>query len=393
MEEISVVQETTITEAATGYQGCYGTDDSTSNDSDIEDTSDAGVDKSVIEKSPASGVLMPPPTIIPDTPPQKTIKKLLSSKQTNTTKSVGHFNDDIFGSLLKDCPTNSKKVHCSRPVKDISCSTNSSLPVDLVTKKKFISDLNAKIYGSDICDTTPMTNEKLENGRMFPVIRENGWQFQKRDEEHFSKKNLVIDNFDVNNMGLPMRCSTPTPSISGYTVMAGYCDDELDKNEDSIKVQNIKRNGYESESEASETGDEFLNEVLSPYVKTGQRKKKFQTPSTTKVVTTQGKETCTTKQEVERNMRNAQMNMQHGNGVNNTFCNNWVSENNAINDPPPSVATFLTQHDNVNESLLDITSATQLNIGPTDNLPVGNKSVGSGISVALMKQAPNIMFA
>ena len=310
------------------------------------------------ERSVDSEVLMPPPKVIPSNMHVHEIKQEPKVQQTNNSskldvKSEVATNitdkDNVFSSLLKT------KVHCSVPKSDIICPiNNTSSIVDEAKRLAFKNKLTRKIYGLpvNVVNTRIAPNLPIDSAKKTSVdnTKPKGSAEPLRfDENHFKNKNLVIDSVDILNMGMPMRSSSPTPSIDGFTVLAGNKEEFPD-----------------SSTDESKSTDPDVREILAPYLKAALQKKpkKFM----------KKEEDCSKNDRSKSEKAVAE----------------WVAENDNIFAPPPATPTVLLYPATHSEGLLDVTSVSQ-NKPPKP--PTNNIGRGIGKNTTLSTQMlPNRMF-
>ena len=70
--------------------------------------------------------------------------------------------------------------------------------------------------------------------------------------QHFTTKNMQVEDIDVNFLEKPIRCSTPTPSIDG-TILVGHLDC-------SINASNTEEDSSTSTGEEMKT---FLHSFVN----------------------------------------------------------------------------------------------------------------------------------
>ena len=134
--------------------------------------------------------------------------------------------------------------------------------------------------------------------------------------DHFSTKNMTIGDIDLHTPQQLIRCSTPTHSHDGSTILAGNLDWSDDATED-----------FEDENEVHNND---IGEILQPYVDNLKRKA---LPVRSKLK--------------EPNYTSSK----------NTYCSNWMKTQDGVStentDIPPSIYDSSVDFSN---SLLDITS-------------------------------------
>ena len=309
-----------------------------------DETDEVHEEESSKFSSPRSGLLMPPPSIVPS---KKTVPKLsnvvgeVSNDLKNNTVMLTD-KEDIFASLNEPVALKSKHVtvkgHCSVPANTLKCFTNNSVPVDCVTKKKLRKQMAEKINHAKKKWDMDIDEKDMKTCGVRPL---------KKDEDHFKNKKLVIEHVDVFNMGLPMRSSTPTPSIGGTTVLAGQFDEE---NSDPECDASTSGEGSEecNGDEQLDTGFEIRRRSAD---KEEGQDSKLKTPSE----------------------------------MQNSFCRKWIEDNDKVHDPPPSVVSYTTNN-NVSNSSLDITSVSH--VPKKQNVPVKK----SGGITPLREKFSNTMF-
>ena len=87
----------------------------------------------------------------------------------------------------------------------------------LKLKDVFRGEIRSKIYSQPnehakkTCTmrVTPKKNAKVQGVKKNGANKES---FGKINEEHFTKKNMEIDEVDFSDVPVPLRASTPTPS-------------------------------------------------------------------------------------------------------------------------------------------------------------------------------------
>ena len=184
---------------------------------------------------------------------------------------------DIFSSLLNQKEQVNKtnivdnvekvkdtkpKVHCSVPKKDICCVVTTNMQNKIERRNAFRSYIRKKMFKWN----TNIVNTRMAKKKSQFVTKPKQKRSMKRSHffatnKHFKTKNMKIESVDVMKMGLPLRCSTPTPSIDGFTVMGGH---DGNRNDD-ISIE---------DAEDDENEDEELNSMLNSFINKPTPKKK-----------------------------------------------------------------------------------------------------------------------
>ena len=155
--------------------------------------------------------------------------------------------------------------------------------------------------------------------------------------KHFSDKCMKIDDIDVEAIGRPMRSSTPTPSISGSTILAGHLDYSLDAFDDLDSTLHTQEKSADSDENDSER-DEFFNQYLPP----SQRKQLAAKPKAVIKETASDHDSKTT-------IPNK-----------NNYCEDWMKKEQGVSttnsNAPPSLYNASIA---LSDSLLDITSVSR----------------------------------
>ena len=196
--------------------------------SDVDTCVDMETEKKTVTTQPQQDndspgkVLMPPP---PTPSPLQVIQSSEANDQDEIiTNTVEHGEPDIFAELLNcnidNTGCSSKPVHCSIAANPIKCTTT-CIPPDNYTQQFIRKQIRKKMY--EASEAIDQVNSK-ENSKV-PTI--------KVDEDHFRRKNLNIEEIEVECLHQPIRCSTPTPggSVLDATIMAGSLKIQRGKND------------------------------------------------------------------------------------------------------------------------------------------------------------------
>ena len=206
-----------------------------------------GVLQSAVVPSP---VLMPPPNSFAQyhkaihMPANKSKPKIfptLSSSKLCVKDAFGFDTVDEFDSKLMVSYS-----HCSVPTNDVKFYVTSNNNIDAFTKNLVRYQISRKIYKQPGCNTRPMPKKNSEDVGLDidPSAQSSGASGMKRKRKYFKHKSLTVDDIDVSSLEQPMRCSTPTPSLGGTTILAGHLDctidfDDLNCMLDSIEQEEI----------------------------------------------------------------------------------------------------------------------------------------------------------
>ena len=358
--------------------------------------------------SPNSGLLMPPPSFVPagnkcEIVPTKKV-------DTNCDPVLLDDKDRIFDSLINNSTgTKVKRVHCSVPKTDVICYTNGDIAGSVHTKTLLRQQIHNKVYRK-----LPMF-EHLKVAPKLGVEQLNNevithFTSMKRDEDHFKDKVMKIEHVDISRMGLPLRCSTPTPSIDGFTVVAGH----EGKDEDDMSIE-------------SNDSDEWLTQLLVPFINKRSKKKTFmnkeeekekelpmkkenedyfgesegqievkeETMADTIEIKEEKEETeIRRRSEVQNEFEDEDEDMTEFNyrddvdkSVGNmTLCRDWVQHSGNTNVPPPSKVSVPNNGDFGNTTL-NITSVSHA--CPPKNW---NQTIGRGVESVKSESKPIPMF-
>ena len=257
------------------------------------------------------------------------------------------------------------KQHCSIPSEDVKCyTTNIDGNIDDYTKQMVRYQISRKIYAKsmkrvNIC----VTPHKL--GEVLDAKRDVQPSYLKVNKKHFKEKNMNIEDIDIESINQPIRSSTPTPSVSDSTILAGHIDysmiDDLDS---TMCTKNL---------DACEQDDDIdvLDEVFQQYVQESKgnssvhrKKEAKKTGDGDKISDTDEGITDTNKFVNKDN-----------------YCKDWMEKHDGINtnnvEAPPSL--YAPSLD-MSMSLMDITSVSR-NLQPETGYDTKiNNKTGRGIT-------------
>ena len=317
-----------------------------------------------------SPTLMPPPKLLPNLdscPPLKNPKKFYKPKiftaQTSTKLSVdkksamaGVSTNNCYNakpklsvdkkSAMAAVSTNNcyirkpnrvpvvKRVKSSVPEYDVNCYVTNNTETDYYTKQLVCQQIASKIYKRP---NTRLTPEKLAEQNPTDVkdsVKSHIAPGLKVDTEHFKKKNMKIEDIDIDSLNAPIRSSTPTPSINdASTIIAGNLDVSLLEDDATLASPFIS-----SETIAS---DDVLETIL----------KDLKVPQSKQRMTRQIKE-----EEKKEDLSKT-----------NSYCNEWVKKERGVSttntDVAPSIYDTTVA---LSDSLLDLTSISR-NVPPPKN--------------------------
>ena len=185
-------------------------------------------------KSVESPILMPPPNAIPKAPVLP--KKLAQSREHSISAEVmanGGVKSLKKGSIDgHDTNVPIKKVygktrvHCSVPSQDVLCfTTNNNTDIDEYTKHLVCEQIKEKIL-SQKSTRINMRVTPMKSCGDKSVVKQNGkvGNVFKVQRKKFKNKHMTVADIDFEALQTPICCSTPTPSISGSTIVAGHLD-------------------------------------------------------------------------------------------------------------------------------------------------------------------------
>ena len=292
----------------------------------------------------SSPVLMPPPKKVPPFPSQiKLVRKesdpdffAARPKDNSGTirekERIGGKNS--VGVNIKPVVTKDQ-LRCYVPKEDVPCSVTTNVTnTDEYTKQFVKKQISKKIFRKA---------EKRVNMTVTPKRKDEGYALQERssltpkkfklNEKHFSEKNMNVSDIDIDTLDRPIRCSTPTPSISGSTILAGHLDYTIDEMDTTLD-----RN-EDNEDPLSDDDDDFFKKFINvPDRKHDNGGRKAEESGGGSV------------ENIDKNK--------------NTLCTEWIKNESGVctnnGDEPPSLYAPSAA---LSDSLLDITSVSR-NIKP-----------------------------
>ena len=339
--------------------------------------------------SPNSGVLMPPPNFVPVANKREVVRTKIVETNCKPSPVLLSDKDGIFDSLINPAAAvKVKRVHCSVPRSNIVCYTNGNVVGDVYTKSLLRQQIHNKMYRKmpmfehlRVAPKLGMDDTKKEENNEFTTM--------KRDEEYFKNKLMKIEHVDVHSMGLPLRCSTPTPSIDGYTVMAGQ-EGKIEESDD-ISVDD------------THDSDERLTEILIPFINKKSKNKRFMDKEKEvslvkeeykeeyfSVVEGKFEETYEEKASLteikEEELSEVRCEHEETKSIGNmTKCKQWVQHSGNTSEPPPSNVLDNNTGDFGNTTL-NITSVSHGCQPKT-----GNQNIGRGVETFYSKPKPKPM--
>ena len=244
----------------TGYRSLYnestlGADDITLvNNADNDEESEVDVPSEIphyeqrqcdIKKECVeSPILMPPPTAIPQIKPHPPWKFFPSCVNSQYAPKFKPYKKGITNKVTKEQVHTNKqsfqceeKAHISVPCKEIQCFvTNNNTDMDSYTKNLVCYEISKKIYAKPEkrvnMRVMPTKTDDSATPNPNPVIHAKKFKVNRK---HFKEKNMMVDDINFDYLEHPMRSSTPTPSVSESTILAGNLDltmlDDLEETE------------------------------------------------------------------------------------------------------------------------------------------------------------------
>ena len=307
----------------------------------------------------ASPILMPPPMSVPKPQPkhkpQPQPQPQPQPEEHQVPKSCPPVKVYGKGSIkttnanvevrTKSVPCE-RKVRCFVPSEDIPCYvTNRTNQIGEYTKQLVRYQIGKKIYAQPEKTEKPemrinmrVTPEKSAGTSKIDVSPVATSKQLKVNKKHFKEKNMTVDdNFDY--LQTPMRCSTPTPSVCGSTIMAGHLDfSMIDDLEDTILPANEE---VDREINDDDDNDDNENEsavddaFMMQFINVGTHKPK----------------------PADKGMKNEESK--------DKYCKDWIYKSDGVStnnsDAPPSL---YAQSVAMSDSLMDITSVSR-NVYPT----------------------------
>ena len=300
----------------------------------------------------SSPMLMPPPIGLPKPHPvEKFVPKMAKNKEfsVGTSNKLAVLKQPNTDSNINNCyveRTFVQKNKYSKPTKDVKCFVTKNTDIDNETKVLISNQITRKIYTTPLSATAKKSGERvgIEVTKPLQSSKSESGNGLKMNDSYFTKKKMVIDEIDVESLK-PIRCSTPTPSVDGSTILAGHLDYSIDGNEDTNSTSENKTD--ESDNDDYDT-DDGLKPVLEKMNIQSNKKKQNTTPKKS------------------------------------TYCNEWMKREEGVStensDPPPSLYNSTISF---SDSLLDVTSVSR-NMNAQKNAQSVPKS-GRGIDVEKYK--------
>ena len=356
------------------------------NADDYDDAEEASVDVSALDlttkteihtkdettlevesKVVASPILMPPPPVAVPTyghKPHGIINdKMFHGPKYNLVNTIPASEKGSIEKITnKYYSCTSDKI--SVPTKDIHCSVTNITDTDLFTKNYVKQQVREKIYCSpqNTCRTPKKCAEDFGIA-VTNAIKSSGKPL-KFSTKHFREKSTTINEIDVDSLARPMRSSTPTPSISASTIVAGNLDidflntEELDSTFHSTGV-----------AEVGDSENDDDDDIFKPYL--DKLKKKLPHPNSRK---------NTAQDETGQVLKQGKSSVSLTDSQKKSYCTDWMQKNSGVStnncDAPPSIFEDSVA---LPENLLNITSVSR-NVTPIDQKVSGHK-VGKATTI------------
>ena len=300
-----------------------------------------------------SPMLMPPPISVPNVKFMPKISPVQSKPPPDSSKldtcfmfsnnQTGANNTTNMSSVNKKELKVAKKV--SFPMDDVKCFITNHTDIDDFTKNSVQYQIHQKIY------TTPGNNIRLmpkkcaeSFGIQITKAIKSSAGYMKMNKYHFLKKKKYVDDIDVEYLMTPIRCSTPTPSHDGSTILAGHLYYSIDK------MSATKEMDAKSEDE----NDPLAHVLQNIKIKPSKRERKD-------IPEQQRSSTQEDNEEVSRK---------------HSYCSEWMQQEHGVSttnsDVPPSLYGSSIH---LSESLLDVTSISR-NIPPKINSDKHQNKIG-----------------
>ena len=249
------------------------------------------------------------------------------------------------------------RVHCSVPSQDVLCfTTNNNTDIDSYTKhlvceqikEKILSQqstrINMRVTPTKSCGDKSVVNQNGKVGNVFKVERKK-----------FKNKHMTIADINFEALQTPICCSTPTPSISGSTIVAGHFNVSII---DDIGDELPNYDDIEENDNGKTDCDEILDEYLS-------KMNKKSTPWLGENVMAGHKE---------------------------NYCSDWITKNSGVSTNNTDAPPLLYEPSVVlSDSLLNVTSVSR-NASP-EKVQKGTKnSTPTGRGIIDSKKYENTVF-
>ena len=318
-------------------------------DDDDDDQMDTTFNQKIpLKEKVASPMLMPPPTIVPAIKQKVYSTKIFGSQKVTQgiTKPV---QEVLLGFDLNG--TDHRKLRCFVPTKDVRCYiTKDVADLDITTKKMVLSQIGNKIFKKPNIRLTP--NKQANSFGESHITNSSNKNSIKIDTKHFATKNKSVGDLDIESLPTPIRCSMPTPSTDGSTILVGHLDFSLgpDESELNSKCEDEFEETEDDADEGDDDADDDDNDDDEMF------KEFINTP--TRMNTVKHKKIYNEKEDIELHRKNM-------------LCSKWMQNETGISTNNNDVAPSLYEPSvTLSGSLLDVTSVSH-------NIPTPQKNLSS----------------
>ena len=217
------------------------------------------------DKVVANPILMPPPLPLLSLKSRKlcVFYHLPINVPKVTTVHRGILLNQYLYSSIRETNVLSGKGfdHCSVSICDVTCSVTKNTDTDEYTRRLVQQQLATKIYTKPNTRITPKKCAEDFGITITKSIQRKapGLKFNKK---HFIQKRTTVDEVDLHFLEQPLRCSTPTDSVDGLTILAGNLDVTLDDVKSAIAETNQMEVDLPYTTDFDEDDEEMFNNLL-----------------------------------------------------------------------------------------------------------------------------------